>query len=75
MFARFAERGLALPAYGFFCGLLDYYKIERVHLNPYGVFHTSLFVHFCEAFMGIRPHWALFQKLFRVKSHPGLKNP
>ena len=75
MFARFAERGLALPAYGFFCGLLDYYKIERVHLNPYGVFHTSLFVHFCEAFMGIHPHWALFRKLFRVKPHPDLKNP
>ena len=61
MFARFAEHGLALPASDFFRGLLDYYKIEHVHLNPNGIFHTSLFVHFCEAFLGIRPHWALFR--------------
>ena len=75
MFARFAERGLALPASDFFRGLLDYYKIEHVHLNPNEIFHTSLFVHFCEAFLGICPHWALFRKLFWVKPHPELKNP
>jgi len=55
MFARFAERGLALPASDFFHGLLDYYKIEHVHLNPNEIFHTSLFVHFCEAFSGNPP--------------------
>ena len=69
MFARFAERGLALPASDFFRGLLDYYKLEHVHLNPNGIFHTLVFVHFYEAFLEIRPHWALFWKLFRVKPH------
>ena len=53
--SRFAERGLALPASDFFRGLLDYYKIEHVHLNPNEIFHTSLFVHFCEAFSGNPP--------------------
>jgi hypothetical protein len=34
MFARFAERGLALPASDFFKGLLGYYDVEYLNLNP-----------------------------------------
>jgi hypothetical protein len=34
MFARFVERGLALPASDFFKGLLKYYGIEYLNLNP-----------------------------------------
>jgi hypothetical protein len=34
MFARFAERGLALPASDFFKGLLGYYGVEYLNLNP-----------------------------------------
>jgi hypothetical protein len=67
MFARFVERGLALPASDLFKGLLKYYGIEYLNLNPNGIFHVSVFIHFCEAFMGIKPHWILFQKFFRVK--------
>jgi hypothetical protein len=60
MFAWFVERGLALPASDFFKGLLDYYGIEYLNLNPNGIFHVSVFIHFCEAFLGIKPHWVLF---------------
>jgi hypothetical protein len=67
MFTRFAERGLSLPASDFFKGLLGYYDIEYLNLNPNGIFHTSVFVHFYEAFLGIKPHWILFWKFFRVK--------
>jgi hypothetical protein len=67
MFARFAERGLSLPASDFFKGLLGYNDIEYLNLNPKGIFHTAIFVHFCEAFLGIKPHWILFRKFFRVK--------
>jgi hypothetical protein len=56
MFAWFVERGLALRASDFFKGLLDYYGIEYLNLNPNGMFHISAFVHFCEAFLGIKPH-------------------
>jgi hypothetical protein len=56
MFARFVERGLALPASDFFNGLLKYYGIEYLNLNPNDIFHVSVFVHFCEAFLGIKPH-------------------
>jgi hypothetical protein len=56
MFARFVERGLAVPASDFFKGLLKYYDIEYLNLNPNGIFHVSVFVNFCEAFVGIKPH-------------------
>jgi hypothetical protein len=56
MFTQFVERGLAHPASDFFKGLLDYYGIEYLNLNPNGIFHVSFFVHFCEAFLGIKPH-------------------
>jgi hypothetical protein len=75
MFARFAERGLSLPASDFFKGLLGYYGIEYLNLNPNGIFHTSVFVQFCEAFLGIKPHWVLFRKFFRVKPQPSANNP
>jgi hypothetical protein len=74
MFARFAERGLSLPASDFFKGLMGYYSIEYLNLNPNGIFHTAVFVHFCEAFLGIKPHWILFQNFFRVKPQPSASN-
>jgi hypothetical protein len=75
MFVRFMERWLALPASNFFKGLLEYYGIEYLNLNPNGIFHTSVFVHFCEAFLGIKPHWVLFRKFFRVKPQPNANDP
>jgi hypothetical protein len=75
MFARFAERGLSLPASNFFKVLMGYYGIEYLNLNPNGIFHTTVFVHFYEAFLGIKPHWILFRKFFRVKPQPSTSNP
>jgi hypothetical protein len=75
MFTCFVERGLALPASSFFKRLLEYYGIEYLNLNANGIFHTSVFVHFCEAFLGIKPHWVPFRKFFRVKPQPSANNP
>jgi hypothetical protein len=75
MFMRFAERGLFLLVSDFFKGLMGYYGIEYLNLNPNGIFHTAVFVHFCEAFLGIKPHWILFRKFFRVKPQPSASNP
>jgi hypothetical protein len=74
MFARFVERGLTLPASDFFKGLLGYYGVEYLNLNPNGIFHIAVFVHFCEGFLGIKPHWILFRKFFRVKPQPSATN-
>jgi hypothetical protein len=75
MFTRLAERGLSLPASDFFKGLLGYYGIEYLNLNPNNIFHTAVFVHFCEDFLGIKPIWILFRKIFRVKPQPSASNP
>jgi hypothetical protein len=75
MFARFMERGLALPASDFFKGMLKYYGIEYLNLNLNGIFHISVFVYFCEAFVGIKPHWILFHKFFRLKSQSSTNDP
>jgi hypothetical protein len=73
MFARLMERGLMLPASDFFKGMLRYYGIK--YLNPNGIFYTSIFVHFCKAFVGIKPHWILFRKFFWVKPQPSSDDP
>jgi hypothetical protein len=75
MFARFVERGLAIPTSDFFKGLLRYYGIEYMDLNPNGIFHVSVFVHFFEVFVRIKPHWILFRKFFRVKPQPSTNDP
>jgi hypothetical protein len=75
MFARFVECGLALPTSDFFKGLLKYYGIEYLNLNPNRIFHVSVFIHFREAFVGIKPHWVLFRKFFRVKPQPSASDP
>jgi hypothetical protein len=72
-FLHFAERGLALPTCSFFRGFLYYYGLEPHHLNPNSVCHISIFIYFCEAFLGIEPHWDLFRFLFRVKPQPTTK--
>jgi hypothetical protein len=66
---------LALPASDFFKGFLDYYGIEYLNLNPNGIFHVSVFVHFYEALLGIKPHWVLFRKFFHVKPQPSANDP
>jgi hypothetical protein len=75
MFARFVERGLAVPTSDFFKGLLSYYDIEYLNLNPNRIFHVFVFVHFCESFVGIKPHWILFWKFFRVKPQLSTNDP
>jgi hypothetical protein len=56
MFTRFMEHGLAFPVCDFFKGLLKYYSIEYLNLNPNEIFHVSVYVHFCETFVRIKPH-------------------
>lgn len=70
VFAPFFEAGFGLPAGPFFRGMLNYYGIELHHLNPNSILQISIFIHLCEAFLGVDPHFSLFQHLFLLKSHP-----
>ena len=65
-FAPYLERGLGFPCSFFFSGLLCYYRIQLHHLTPNSLVHISIFVHLCEAFLGIEPHFELFRFFFHL---------
>jgi hypothetical protein len=67
-FSSFFERGFNLPAGDFFRGLLYYYRLELVHLVPNSITVVSTFIHFCEVYLGIPPHFALWKHFLYVKS-------
>jgi hypothetical protein len=67
LFLHFVKRGLVLPASNFLHDLLYFYGIQIHHLNPNSIAHVAIFVHLCEAFLGIEPHFALFRFLFCLK--------
>jgi hypothetical protein len=59
VYVMFLIRGLALPISPFFRGLIDFYELNLTHLNPNSILQVSIFVHLCEAFLGILPHFGL----------------
>src|SRR6266542_4886421 len=67
VFEHFFYWGFALPTNDFFWGLLHWYGIELVNLNPNSILHIATFIHLCEVFLGIRPHFNLFRYLFTLK--------
>jgi hypothetical protein len=68
IFASFFEHGFNLPVGEFFHDLLYYYKLELVHLVPNSITVVSTFIHFCEAYLRIPPHFTLWTYFFYVKS-------
>jgi hypothetical protein len=60
----FLIQGLALPVSPFFRGVLDFYSPNLTHLNPNFVLQIVMFVHLCEAFLGILPHFGLWKYLY-----------
>ena len=67
VFAPFFYWGFSLLTSSFFRGLLYFYGIELINLNPNSILQISAFIHLCEAFLGIRPHFNLFRYLFSLK--------
>jgi hypothetical protein len=67
VFVPFLIRGLGLPVSPFFRGLLDYYSLNLTHLNPNSVLQIAIFVHLCEAFLRISPHFGLWRYLYHCK--------
>jgi hypothetical protein len=63
IYIPFLIRDLALPISPFFRGLLDFYHLNLTHLNPNSILQVSVFVHLCEAFLGILPHFGLWKYL------------
>ena len=55
MFLSFLFRGLSLPAHEFLRGLLFVYGVQLWQLTPNAILHVSVFVTFCECYLGITP--------------------
>jgi hypothetical protein len=70
VYVPFLMCGLALPISPFFRGLLDFYNINLTHLNPNSILQISIFVHLCEAYLGILPHFGLWKYLYHCR--PGM---
>lgn len=70
LFLSFVRAGVSLPGSTFLHHFLHYFNIRLHDLTPNEVLHVSVFVHFCEAFLGIHPSITLFCYLFRLKPHP-----
>ncbi len=75
VFTSFFYCGFSLPTSEFFRGILEYYGLQIFHLNPNSVLHIAIFIHVCEAFLGIIPHFDLFRHMFYVKPHPNKDDP
>jgi hypothetical protein len=60
-----------VPSHRFFCSLLQFYGLELHHLTPLGILHIAAFVTLCEAYMGIEPHFDLWNYFFHVQLRPG----
>jgi hypothetical protein len=67
IFVPFLIRGLALPVSPFFCGLIVFYSQNLTHLYPNFVLQIVVFVHLCEAFLGILPHFGLWKYLYHCR--------
>jgi hypothetical protein len=48
-------------------GLLQFYRIELVHLVPNSITIIATFIHLCEAFLSITPHFHLWRHFFELK--------
>nr|AAL93058.1 putative gypsy-type polyprotein [Oryza sativa Japonica Group]AAT85779.1 putative gypsy type transposon [Oryza sativa Japonica Group]ABF96878.1 retrotransposon protein, putative, unclassified [Oryza sativa Japonica Group] len=75
VFAHFFYGGFSLLTSRFFRGILNFYGISLHHLNPNSIVHIAKFIHAYEAFLGIRPHFALFRRIFFLKPQPNKSTP
>jgi len=64
VFEDYFWRGLGFPVHPFLRDLLEIWAISLCNLHPNTILHVSVFIHFCEAYLGILPHFNLFRHLF-----------
>jgi hypothetical protein len=65
-FVAFYERGFSVLSHQFLHSLLQHYRLELHNLTSLGILHIVTFVTLCKAYMGIDPHFDLWNYFFRV---------
>jgi hypothetical protein len=66
IFLAHIERGFGVSTGDFPRGLLYFYRIKLVHLAPNSI-TIATFVHVCEAYLSIAPHFHLWCHFFELK--------
>ena len=64
------RRGSCCPRGTFFLGLLHFYGLEVTHLKSNSIAQIAIFIHLCEGYLGIAPHFNLWRALYCLKGHP-----
>lgn len=59
-----------MPYCSFFRGHIYFYGLELLNLNPNSLLYISIYIHLCDAFLGIRPYFDPFRSLFIVRPLP-----
>jgi hypothetical protein len=67
VFIAHIERRFGIPVGDFLRGLLQFYRIELVHLAPNSITIIVTFIYLCETFLGITPHFHLWCHFFELK--------
>jgi len=67
VFEDFFKRCFGIPIHRFLQDLLLYYEIGICNLHPNSILLISTFIHLCEAYVGIEPHFNLFRFLFCLR--------
>jgi hypothetical protein len=67
VFLMHIERGFGAPTCDFLWGLLHFFRLGLVHLAPNSITIITTFVHLCEAYLGITPHFHLWCHFFELK--------
>ena len=70
-FVDFVNRGFAFPVHEFFRALMYTYGVQLHDFTPNSMLHIACFIVLCECFLGIHPHWGLWQRIFNVKRNAG----
>jgi hypothetical protein len=58
-----------VPSHRLLCSLLQFFGLELHHLTPSGILHIAAFVNLCEAYMGIKPYFNLWNYFFHTGSN------
>ena len=71
VFEDYFWRGLGFPIRPFLRDLLEFWRISLCNLHPNTILHISIFIHFCEVYLGILPYFNLFRYFFWLKKKGG----
>ena len=64
LFISHISTGVGLPISSYFLLLLEDFGLQLQHLTAHSILLTSIFVHLCKMFVGVRPCVILFRHFF-----------